>query len=170
MDQPLIIEAMRLEDLDQVVAIEIASFTDPWAFRAFLSELETNNLAVYLSARLYARLIGYIGSWVIIDEVHITTLAVEAPFRRQGLATELLNALIARFEVMGARYITLEVRPSNTAARQFYEKHGFKVCGRRKLYYCDEDALIMTMKCPALGQTEEAVPADEQQAGSNPGD
>ncbi len=60
MDQPLKIEAMRLEDLDQVVAIETASFNDPWAFSAFLGELEANNLAVYLSVRINGRLTGYI--------------------------------------------------------------------------------------------------------------
>ncbi|HED24031.1 MAG TPA: GNAT family N-acetyltransferase [Firmicutes bacterium] len=86
---------------------------------------------------------------MIIDEVHITTLAVAEPYRRRGIATRLLQALIQGVGSHRPRSFTLEVRPSNTAARRFYEKQGFAVCGRRLHYYSDEDALIMTR--PAWG-------------------
>lgn len=139
-----IIEDMTIEDIEAVAAIEQASFSDPWPARYFLTELSCNKLALYLVTRYHGQVIAYIGTWLIFEEVHITTLAVEQNFLRQGLATRLVEALLQRVWPLGAEAITLEVRPSNTAARTFYEKLGFKECGYRKKYYLDEDAIIMT--------------------------
>lgn len=138
------IEEMTLEDIEAVAAIEQASFSDPWPARYFLTELSCNKLALYLVTRYHGQVIAYIGAWLIFEEVHITTLAVEQNFLRQGLATRLVEALLQKVLPLGAEAITLEVRPSNTAARTFYEKLGFKECGYRKKYYLDEDAIIMT--------------------------
>lgn len=138
------IEAMSIEDIREVAAIEQASFSDPWPARYFLTELNNNKLAFYLVARFQGRIIAYIGAWLIFEEVHITTLAVEQCYHRQGLATRLLENLLEKVLPLGAEAVTLEVRPSNMAARAFYEKLGFTVCGYRKKYYLDEDAIIMT--------------------------
>jgi [ribosomal protein S18]-alanine N-acetyltransferase len=139
------IEPMKLKDLEAVVAIEHASFHDPWPLRSFLTELQDNRLAVYLVARNETgEVIGYIGSWIIIDEVHITTLAITSVYRRQGIASRLVDALLRDNRMQEGRVLTLEVRPSNIAARRFYEKLGLKIYGRRKRYYSNEDALIMS--------------------------
>ena len=140
---PATIEPMILDDLLTVVAIEEASFTQPWSHQSFKSELTNNQLAAYLVARIDGNIAGYGGIWVILDEAHITTLAVEEHYRRRGVATLLLGALIEKSCSMGAIRISLEVRPSNHAARQLYEKFGFTVKGIRKHYYFNEDGLIM---------------------------
>jgi len=135
---------MTLEDIEAVAAIEQSSFSDPWPASYFLTELSNNKLAHYLVARNQGKIVAYIGAWIIFEEVHITTLAVEQAFLRRGLATRLLETLLEIVLPMGAGAITLEVRPSNTAARSFYKKLGFQECGYRKKYYLDEDAIIMT--------------------------
>ena len=140
----MIIEPMTETDLEAVAAIEQASFQDPWPLKSFCNELQNNRLAVYFVARSEDLVIAYIGAWIIIDEGHITTMAVAEPYRRRGIAGRLINALIEKAQQRGAHCLTLEVRPSNTAARCFYEKLGFAILGRRKRYYKNEDALIMT--------------------------
>lgn len=138
------IEKMTEADIEAVAAIEQASFTDPWSIQSFQTELRQNRLATYYVARLAGEVIAYIGAWMIIDEAHITTLAVAEPYRSRGIATDLLETLIAKARDEEIQCLTLEVRPSNTGARIFYEKKGFRILGRRKRYYRDEDALIMT--------------------------
>lgn len=142
----LLIEPMDEADVDTVTTIETASFSDPWPSESFHTELESNRLAFYLVARIKPKdeAVAYIGAWKVLDEVHITTLAVAEKYRRCGIGSRLVAALVASTVKSGARYLTLEVRPSNITAIKFYEKHGFKTLGRRKRYYVDEDALIMT--------------------------
>ncbi len=140
---PITIEPMVPADLPSVVAIEEASFTQPWSHQSFQSELANNQLAAYLVSRVDGIIAGYGGVWVILDEAHITTLSVEQHYRRQGIASKLLEALIEKSCSMGANRISLEVRPSNHAARRLYEKFGFSVKGVRKHYYFNEDGLIM---------------------------
>ncbi len=141
---PILIEPMTEQDLTEVAAIEKDSFRDPWSLHSFQTEIETNSLALYLVARLDDHIIGYIGAWIVLNEVHITTLAVCHNYRRRGIASRLIGALAEITGPRGASCLTLEVRPSNTAALRFYEKLGFAVLGRRRNYYSDEDALIMT--------------------------
>ncbi len=142
----LLIEPMDETDVDAVATIERASFRDPWPSESFHTELESNQLAFYLVARIKPedKAVAYIGAWKVLDEVHITTLAVAEKYRRCGIGSRLLEALISLTARGGALFLTLEVRPSNQSAIKFYEKHGFKTLGRRKRYYVDEDALIMT--------------------------
>ena len=142
----LIIEPMHEADIPVVSAIETASFKDPWPLESFVNELQSNDLAIYLVARYSPgdQVIAYIGAWQVLDEVHITTLAVAEEHRRCGVASRLVENLLEITAEQGARYMALEVRPSNKSARRFYEKHGFTVLGQRKRYYVDEDALIMT--------------------------
>ena len=142
----VVIEAMRLEDLDEVQRIEEASFSVPWPPNAYRSELMTNRLATYLVARTGGRIVAYGGMWLMVDEAHITTFAVHPAFRRQRLGERLLLAFLDLARDRHAREATLEVRLSNLAARRLYEKYGFRPVGLRPRYYSDnnEDALIMT--------------------------
>src|SRR5690349_9690921 len=142
----VVIEAMRLEDLDAVQQIELASFTTPWPSNAYRSELLTNRLASYLVARADDRIVAYGGMWLMVDEAHITTFAVHPAFRRQRVGERLLLAFLDLARDRHAREATLEVRLSNLAARRLYEKYGFRPVGLRPRYYSDnnEDALIMT--------------------------
>jgi ribosomal-protein-alanine N-acetyltransferase len=140
------IESMRLEDLEEVHAIEQASFTTPWPSNAYQSELLTNRLASYLVARIDDRIVGYGGMWLMVDEAHITTFAVHPAWRRQRIGERLLLAFLDLARDRHAREATLEVRLSNLPARRLYEKYGFRPVGLRPRYYSDnnEDALIMT--------------------------
>lgn len=134
---------MTLADLEAVIGIEASAFEQPWSTHSFRTELMKNDLAYYLVAKVGDRIAGYGGIWVIINEAHLTTLAVDRAYRRLGVASTMLQALIEKAFTMGARRITLEVRPSNSAARRLYEKFGFTARGVRKNYYIDEDGLVM---------------------------
>ena len=142
----LLIEPMRVADLDAVHQIELASFNAPWPTNAYRSELETNRLASYLVARIDDRIVAYGGMWLMVDEAHITTFAVHPAWRRQRIGERLLVAFLDLASDRKAREATLEVRLSNLAARRLYEKYGFRPVGLRPRYYSDdgEDALIMT--------------------------
>ena len=140
------IEQMRLADLPEVLEIEKASFRTPWPPHAYRTELETNRLATYLVARIEGRVVAFGGMWIMVDEAHITTFAVDPGWRRQGIGERLLIAMLDIAIARGAREATLEVRLSNMAARRLYEKYGLRPVGVRPRYYSDdqEDALIMT--------------------------
>jgi ribosomal-protein-alanine N-acetyltransferase len=139
------VEPMRLEDLEGILEIEEASFPTPWSRKSFLYELLENERAVYLVAREEDRVQGYIGMWLILDEGHITNLAVHPRARGRGIGELLLKALMAVSRSRGINRLTLEVRVSNLIARSLYAKLGFVGAGIRPGYYLDnnEDALIM---------------------------
>ncbi|MBE3577159.1 MAG: ribosomal protein S18-alanine N-acetyltransferase [Limnochordales bacterium] len=136
---------MRLRDLDQVLRIERLSFSSPWSRAAFLSELLENDRARYIVARIGDQVVGYTGMWIVIDEGHITNVAVHPHWRNRGIATQLLGALEEIARANGVRRMTLEVRKSNVVAHTLYEKLGFRDAGIRRAYYRDnnEDAIIM---------------------------
>lgn len=145
---------MTLADLGDVHRIEAASFSLPWPDEAYRSELTGNRLASYLVVRSDGQLIGFGGIWMMVDEAHITTFAIDPAWRRQRLGETLLIALIDLAMARQAIEVTLEVRLSNVAARRLYEKYGFRPVGVRPRYYSDngEDALIMTT--PSLNGPE----------------
>ena len=144
----LIISVKRLEksDIDEVdIVAENAYGKHHWSKEAFYSEL-SNKLAKYYAARdMNGRLMGFAGCWSIIDEAHITTIAVDSEYRRQHIGEALLKAILDDCYVEKIKYLTLEVRESNVPAISLYEKYGFKSFGVRKGYYQDnnENALIM---------------------------
>jgi len=142
----LMISPMTLADIPAVHAIESTSFAAPWPSYAFRQELEGNRLARYIVARDGDRVVGYAGIWLMVDEAHITTFAVDPEYRRQGIGQAILRELLALSHRVGAGVATLEVRASNVAARRLYERYGFRPVGVRPRYYTDngEDALIMT--------------------------
>jgi len=154
----ILVEPMTLSDLADVHRIERVSFSVPWPDDAYRSELTGNRLASYLVARANGAVVGYAGIWMMVDEAHITTFAVEPAWRRQRLGETLLVALLDLAIGRHAREATLEVRLSNLPARRLYEKYGFRPVGVRPRYYSDngEDALIMTTP-PLAGSAMRAL-------------
>jgi ribosomal-protein-alanine N-acetyltransferase len=152
---------MTLADLDAVHAIERASFSVPWPDDAYRNELLTNRLASYVVARAGEDIVGFGGLWVMVDEAHITTFAVDPRWRRRGVGVWMLLALLERALARHAREATLEVRLSNMPARRLYEKYGFRPVGLRPNYYTDdgEDALIMTTDSLASVPMQERLAA-----------
>jgi [ribosomal protein S18]-alanine N-acetyltransferase len=142
----IVVERMKVEDLEAVHAIEREAFSTPWPANAYRQELETNRLAHYIVARWGEEIIGFAGIWLLVDEAHVTTFATRHDWRRRGVGERLLLALLDLARNRGASEATLEVRPSNAPARRLYEKYGFREVGIRPRYYTDnkEDALIMT--------------------------
>lgn len=145
MQEQIIIRPMTLEDIDGVLEIEHASFPTPWSREAFFNEVEKNHFATYLVVEHQDRLIGYCGLWVIIDEAHITNIAVLPEYRGNKIGELLLRQVMHLSRALGAKSITLEVRISNNRAKRLYEKLGFQEGGIRKNYYTDnnEDAMVM---------------------------
>ncbi len=135
---------MKPEDADAVEAVEKASFSVPWSRKSFWEEA-ANERTYYLLALDGDQVVGYAGTWILDDEAQITNVAVAPAYRGKKVGSELMAELIREAKKRGATRMTLEVRPSNTAALALYEKYGFKDCGRRPHYYLDngEDAVIM---------------------------
>lgn len=142
----IIIKPMEKTDIDNVIAIEAKAYGEHhWSKESFMNEL-ANELARYYSAfDENGELVGYAGCWQILEEVHITNIAVSPDFRRNKIGEKLLRQIIDDCYKNKAKYITLEVRVSNIPAISLYEKFGFKSLGVRKGYYQNnnEDALIM---------------------------
>jgi ribosomal-protein-alanine N-acetyltransferase len=137
---------MELGDIPQVLEIERASFATPWSDNAFRKELTENPQAHFFVADEAGQVLGLLGYWFIIDECHISTIAVRPEWRRHGIGQALLVAALTHSLTLNAVMATLEVRVSNTAAIDLYKKFGFEETGRRKRYYRDngEDAIITT--------------------------
>ncbi|NLV77122.1 MAG: ribosomal protein S18-alanine N-acetyltransferase [Tissierellia bacterium] len=139
------VREMRESDIDRILEIERESFSPPWSREAFLLELTKNILAKYIVVEVDGKVVGYGGIWLIIDEGHVTNIAVDKEYRGLGLGNKLLEGLIQLCIDRDIKHITLEVRKSNEVAKGLYKKYGFKECGIRPGYYTDnnEDAIIM---------------------------
>ena len=140
-----LIRRMELKDLDAVAAIEAATFARPWSRASFEQELTRNVAARYLVAELDGQVVGYAGAWIILDESHVTNIAIEENFRGRGIGKQLTAGLMQYLSNLGAAYATLEVRVSNERAQNLYRSLGFVSIGKRKKYYEDnnEDAFLM---------------------------
>ena len=143
--QKIVIEKMTVDDIDNVVEVENNCFSIPWSKESFLRELKNNEIALYLVAKVADKAVGYIGTWKVLDEGHITNLAVHSDYRNLGIGGMLISELLSLCRNEGINSFTLEVRKSNEIARRLYEKFGFNERGIRKGYYEDnnEDAVIM---------------------------
>ena len=130
-------------DVEAIYSIEKLCFPDPWSREALIYELEENPRAFYIVAELDEKVVGYAGMWWVVDEGHITNVAVMPGYRNIGQG--IIDVLIEFTSEKGIRHHTLEVRRSNEAAIRLYEKSGFRTEGIRKGYYLNngEDALIM---------------------------
>jgi ribosomal-protein-alanine N-acetyltransferase len=134
------------EDLGGLLAVEQASFLNPWTRDMYVAELENQGVSYLFVARdTDGRVVGFCGFWHVVDELHVNNLAVLPEHRRQGIATKILGRVFEVGRRVGARRATLEVRRSNEIARRLYERFGFTVGGVRRGYYRDpdEDALIL---------------------------
>jgi len=131
-------------DVDSVLIVEEQSFTVPWSRAGFVGEMK-NELAHYLVMVDSGKIIGYAGMWIIVDEAHVTNVAILPAYRGRKLGEKLMSALIEHAKARGALCMTLEVRTSNIVAQNLYTKFGFAPKGIRRNYYSDtqEDALIM---------------------------
>ena len=136
---------MELSDIEDILVVEKLSFSIPWSRDSFEKEIVDNNLAIYLVAKVNEKAVGYIGMWKVLNEAHITNVAVHPEFRHQGIGDQLVSELLSLCEKENIDLVTLEVRKSNQNAIKLYEKHGFVAEGIRKAYYQDnkEDAIIM---------------------------
>lgn len=136
---------MTMDDIPGVLEVEERSFAVPWKKDAFVFELLHNKVAYYLVAKAADKVVAYGGMWLLVDEAHVTNIAVHPERRKEGIGEALMLGLMARAKEYGADSMTLEVRKSNWSARKLYEKLGFVVLGCRRGYYSEtkEDALIM---------------------------
>lgn len=132
------------EHIDDVQRISSLSFKTPWTRDSIEKELD-NKFARYLVAKKENKVIGFGGIWLILDEGHITNIAVHPEYRGIGIGDMIVDALTEICIIEGIASMTLEVRKSNIAAQNLYRKHGFIEEGIRKNYYTDtkEDAIIM---------------------------
>jgi [ribosomal protein S18]-alanine N-acetyltransferase len=142
---PLVITRMTASDVPDVVRIERASFSTVWPSDAFYNELSTNKLAHYYVGRANGNLVVYGGIWVIFEDSHITTIAVDPVARGRKYGELMLLYLLDEAIERGSAWMTLEVREGNVAAQQLYRKYGFTTVTTRKGYYSDnnENALVM---------------------------
>jgi ribosomal-protein-alanine N-acetyltransferase len=142
---PLEIVPMAASDIAAVMRIEKASFTTVWPSDAFYNELNANKLAHYFVGRIAGRIVAYGGIWVILEDSHVTTIAVDPAYRGRRFGEVMLLRLVDEALERGAAWMTLEVRESNTVAQQLYRKYGFTTVTMRRGYYSDdnESALVM---------------------------
>ena len=138
---------MTVEDVDAVCEIENACFKTPWSKNSFIHEVTENQCARYVVVREDGRAIAYAGVWFILDEGHITNIAVHPDKRGKGYGEQVTRAMIQLAADSGMSVMTLEVRRSNEIAQKLYHKLGFIDVGYRKKYYENtEDALIMFLE------------------------
>ncbi|WP_379135615.1 ribosomal protein S18-alanine N-acetyltransferase [Paenibacillus sp. sgz500958] len=147
----LVFRLMKVEDIPAIMVIERQAFTMPWTEEAFKNELTNNHFAKYMVMELQGQIIGYAGLWAIVDEAHVTNIALLEEYRGRKWGERLLDELMKTASYLGMKSITLEVRVSNEVAQNLYRKKGFRSAGTRRGYYSDnrEDALIMWADLPA---------------------
>lgn len=152
------IRLMELQDVDAIHEIEKACFSIPWSHDAFVKEVTENQCARYLVLIEDGVAVAYAGMWLVLDEGHITNIAVAPKKRGRGYGERITRALIQLAADTGLSWMTLECRRSNAVAQALYHKLGFIDVGFRKRYYADtgEDALVM-----ALERLPEAHPEDD---------
>ncbi len=151
----VVIAEMAESDLDEVLAIERESFPSAWSRESYEREVRNRN-SYYFTARYGRGLVGYFGMWVVVDEAHITTLAVHPQWRRKGLGRRLLDLVIDVARRQGASRVTLEVREGNGPAIAMYRKSGFETKGILPGYYGDtrENGVVMWKALPKHGAVE----------------
>lgn len=143
----LVFDLMKEEDIDDILDISSLSFSISWSKDSYTQEL-TNPIAKYLVAKIDSKVVGFVGTWIVLDEAHITNIAIHPNYRKQGIGSKLLSEFLEYCKNQGCASFTLEVRSGNKAAKALYEKHNFKQEGIRKGYYEDnkEDAIIMWLR------------------------
>ncbi|MFP3324163.1 ribosomal protein S18-alanine N-acetyltransferase [Planococcus sp. SIMBA_160] len=145
MTAPLKFRKMTIRDVDVVYEIEKNSFTLAWTKEAFEQEMLKNEFAYYVLAETEEGVIGYCGMWLVMDEAHITNIAISPQQHGNKFGEALMKEAMDQAKARGAKLMTLEARVSNIAALNLYKKLGFQNGGIRKGYYTDnqEDAIVM---------------------------
>ena len=148
---------MAMGDLSEVAELEKVCFRDPWSRASFEAELRAEPTSWCWIVRIGGQLAGYMIAWFIEDEAHLANLAVAPEFRRRGLGRRLVRAVLEEAARRGTRWIRLEVRESNAAARALYQALGFRPVGRRRSYYADngEDALLLELDLTTRARVRE---------------
>lgn len=148
-------EKMRLEDLDEVLKIATASFSQPWTKAMFENEILKNPFSEQFLVKVEGENAGYLCMWSLFDEAHILDFAIDPQFRRKGLGEKVILNVIERIKENKIKKIFLEVRASNEAAKSLYKKVGFLNLAERKGYYSNptEDALIFQWKATEADRT-----------------
>ena len=156
------IRKMTLEDVPTVLVLDQISFSLPWPERSFRFELTENMASRCWVAEVDGRIVGMVVGWLLVDEMHIATIATHPDYRRQGIASKLLLHTLLKSMDEGALTSFLEVRESNLAAQEMYLKFGYEKTGRRKRYYRDndEDAILMLLK----SLSRDRLPRDDSPA------
>ena len=141
------IRRMTLDDIPAVIELDQLSFSLPWPERSFRFELTENPASRCWVIELEGKIVGMLVAWLLVDEAHIATIATHPDHRRQGIGRKLLAHALRYMSKEGAVTSLLEVRESNTSAREMYRGFGYEDVGRRKGYYKDtgEDAILMTL-------------------------
>jgi ribosomal-protein-alanine N-acetyltransferase len=144
----VILRKMTLDDVQQVIAIDQISFSLPWPVSSFRYELTENLASRCWVAEADGRVAAMLVAWLIVDEIHIATIATHPDFRKQGIGEKLLSLALQSAKDEGAITSFLEVREGNDAALKMYHKFGYVESGRRAGYYKDngEDAILMTLE------------------------
>src|SRR5690606_18000471 len=172
MDRPhIVFRPMQLSDLPVIMEVEHASFSTPWPRQAFYNALMHNRFARYSVIQVDGPVGGYCGLWLLLDEAHITNIAIHPQFRGRGLGESLLSYVMQRAREWGAGKMTLEVRVSNTIAQRLYKKLGFEPSGIRPRYYTDnqEDAIIMWVTLNGNDQEKQGIADEGELPGSRNG-
>ncbi|MEC5425899.1 ribosomal protein S18-alanine N-acetyltransferase [Virgibacillus sp. C22-A2] len=141
----LVIRKMELDDIEQVMIVEKASFATPWNAAIFNQEITDNRHAHYFIIEVDKSIVGYAGIWIVMDDAQITNIAVLPSYRGMKLGEKLFQYTLQFAVKMGVTRLSLEVRESNVVAKKMYSKFGLVPGGIRKNYYTDnqEDALVM---------------------------
>ncbi|GKV66142.1 MULTISPECIES: ribosomal protein S18-alanine N-acetyltransferase [Sporosarcina] len=145
MSEEVVFRKMTAADIHAVADIERESFATPWTEEIFEHELTGNAYSHYIVAELDGEIIGHCGMWIVLDECHITNVAVRSKARGKGYGEDLMRQAMELCRLNEVKTMTLEVRVSNEPARTLYRKLGFQEGGIRKNYYTDdhEDGLVM---------------------------
>jgi ribosomal-protein-alanine N-acetyltransferase len=139
------IRPMQVADLQGVMHVEQSAYVSPWRLEDFYRELTMNQLAHYFVAEQNGEIVAFVGIWLMVDEVHITNIAVYQEHRGKKIGEQLLLFILDEAKRLGAVRTILEVRVSNSRAQNLYVKHRFRFVGLRRNYYHDngEDAFLM---------------------------
>ncbi|MGH7721118.1 MAG: ribosomal protein S18-alanine N-acetyltransferase [Gemmatimonadaceae bacterium] len=145
------LRAATSADLDGILELERASFTDPWSRQSFRALFDDPRVLFTVACDARDIVLGYVAAWFIVDEGEIATLAVAPEVRRRGLGASLLDSIVDAARVRRVSALYLEVRESNAAARALYASRGFLEVGRRRNYYRSpvEDARVLRLTLPA---------------------
>ena len=145
----VVIRKMTVQDVPAVSQIDRLSFSLPWPEHSFQYEVSENRVSrCFVAETEDKRIAAMIVSWIIVDEMHIATIATHPEFRRQGIGARILREALLDGRDIGAQLAFLEVRAGNESAQAMYRKFGFVVSGKRPRYYRDngEDAILMTLQ------------------------